>query len=326
MIAAGAENAGGVNRGWVRAFDPDGNVVWTQTHAGPSGALVYSDVAIDSSDRPVVTGNIAAGGGETNAVTRKYDFDGVAVWTDVFQVGDASNQFGQGVAIDSNDFILLTATDNSDISVRRLNEDADPMWEDTVSGNGSDAASKVAVDGEGSVIAIGRLSQPDGTRIWVRKYSSEGSPQWTRLLDDEISGSGNARDVAVDGDGNVVLCAFLGFEFSPPTIVRKYDDAGTEQWTDGGSVDGLDFTDVVSVATDGEGNVVITGLGGDGANEIAIGKYSGTGLGLWAKTVAGTGSFDVGRSIAVDTHDNVLVAATIMNGSDTNGWVAKLAP
>jgi hypothetical protein len=83
------------------------------------------------------------------------------------------------------------------------------------------------------------------------------------------------------------------------------------------------------IATDSNGNVLVTGYQGSysvdygggpqtsrGGNEIFVAKYSSAGSWVWSKTIGGSG-YDQGNGIAADTAGNVFVTGYI--GSSASG-------
>ena len=101
------ESAGGADA-YVRKYDPDGSVVWTRQF-GTSSDDTAGAVAVDGSGNVLVSGDTqgsleGANAGLTDAFVRKYDADGIVVWTR--QVGENSNDVGPGVAADAAGNVL----------------------------------------------------------------------------------------------------------------------------------------------------------------------------------------------------------------------------
>src|SRR5688572_22981866 len=69
-----------------------------------------------------------------------------------------------------------------------------------------DRAEKIAVDSSGNVIVAGSSSQFTTEFDWlIIKYSGAGTPLWTNRYNGPANGDDQARAVAVDGSGNVLV-------------------------------------------------------------------------------------------------------------------------
>ncbi|HWB77373.1 MAG TPA: hypothetical protein VG755_20540 [Nannocystaceae bacterium] len=328
VIVAGQENAGSSNaRGWIRVYDPNGNTSWSQVNEGEAGSFAYNDVAVDPSDDIAAAGaGYAAGQGQgLMAQVRKYDaFDGATLWTDTLS-SELLDQSASGVASDDEGYFAEIGWVWPDILVRRLAPDGHEVWRRTISGTagGASVGRKVAIDGSKNIICVGRILQPEGPRIWVRKYDSNGAIAWTRILDDLGSATPNANDVAVDSDGNAIIVASLGV--AGEMLLRKLDADGNDLWSDDILDVGIEMDYVVGVATDAADNIVIAGTGGTDSSDIAALKFDADGGLLWAQLLTNNGMSNNGNAIATDSADNVVVVGSVLDSS-TDIWVAKLAP
>ena len=323
VIVVGTESTAGFARAWIRSLDSDGNTSWTQIYSSAAGNFAYYDVAVDPDDDILAGGSGPVTGQGTNALVRKYDSDGGTLVTESY-LDDVLNQTLGGVAADGDGYFAEIGTDDNDIFLRRLDTNGNEMWTRIVNGVGTDGGIKVAIDGEGNILALGRISQPEGNRVWTRKYDSNGSTLWTRIAAED----GNQvapRDIAVDSAGNVIVTAYFGTGGAYGTFVRKYDGSGDEQWTDDGTGAGIELFDVYAVTTDSADNVIVTGVGGDSNADIPMLKYDADGTVLWGQLLTDDAAYNVGHAVTVDNGDNILVAGFVTNDSG-DIWVAKLAP
>ena len=173
----------------------------------------------------------------------------------------------------------------------------------------------------------------------------------SKLMALNVSASNSTFDygvsTAIDGGGNVYVTG--GFTSSTITFgtttltnaasgyydifIVKYDASGTVLWAKsaGGSLN----DDVSSVATDGSGNVYVTGgflsptinFGGiiltnskSGTSDMFIVKYDANGNVLWAKSAGGSNN-DAGFSIATDGGEYVYVMGIFRSPSITFGTI-----
>jgi uncharacterized delta-60 repeat protein len=205
-------------------------------------------------------------------------------------------------------------------------------------GNGANDASAIAVDANGNVYVTGR-SQPGGLESGMQyatiKYDPEGTELWVARY--STRSGAQAKAIALDADSNVYVTGFDsgGLATLEDYATVKYDTDGNELWV--ARYDGPGrFEDIAwAIAVDGSGNVYVTGHSFEGdllGYSFATIKYDAAGNQLW---VARYGRGRSGaKALAVDKEGNVYVTgqtqgveptdyATIKY--DTNGnqlWIA----
>jgi hypothetical protein len=174
-------------------------------------------------------------------------------------------------------------------------------------------------------------ARPPGpvTQAWVARYNGP-----TNGLDD-------AKAIAVDGSANVYVTGFsLGAGTFNDYATIKYDSAGQEQWVARYNGPGNGEDDGVAIASDGSGNVYVTGqsLGLWTGYDYATVKYDSAGQQQWVARYNGPGNGeDDAVAIAVDSSGNVYVTgqstglgtgfdyATIKyDSAGQEQWVARL--
>jgi hypothetical protein len=211
-------------------------------------------------------------------------------------------------------------------------------WARHGGGSGQDQASDVAVDGEGNAWLYGSFFgdaqfenvtlSSSNFQIFVAKYDVDGD----LLLARQSTGDAGIfkSGVTVDNVGNAFITGdFLGgtLTFDAVTLTSqatdvflvKYDPTGIAQW--GHALGGTAHDFLGDVATDTDGNVIVTGVfqesatfGGDSltsanAEAIFIAKFDTNGTALWARKID-KNDFDVsfGPSVASDAVGNVVIA------------------
>jgi len=182
----------------------------------------------------------------------------------------------------------------------------------------NDYAYGVAVDSSGNVyVAGGTNGGLDGntsagnTDLFVVKYNSSGTKQWTKQLGTWDSDFANG--VATDSSGNVYVTGSTFRNFDGNTsagnadlFVVKYNASGSKQWTRQLGSSSRDYAN--DVVTDSSGNVYVTGTtyGGLDGNtsagnaDLFVVKYNSSGTKQWTKQL-GSSSRDFDIGVATDS-------------------------
>ena len=363
-----AKGAGGTGSEYSRgvATDGSGNVLVTGSFTSPT--ITFGTTTLNNA-------------GSTNIFIVKYDASGTVLWAK--SAGGTDNDFGFGVATDGSGNVLVTGWFRSptitfgtttltnaglgNMFIVKYDASGTVLWAKSAGGTDNDYGRGVATDGSGNVLVTGQFSSPTitfGTTtlttlgnyvMFVAKYDASGTVLWAKGAGGTGDNFGNG--VATDGSGNVLVTG----GFTSPTItfgtttltnagnvdmfVAKYDASGTVLWAKGAGGTGDDFG--YGVATDGSGNVLVTGqfssqiitfgttaLNYAGGSDIFIVKYDASGTVLWAKGAGGTDN-DCGFGVATDGSGNVLVTGqfssptitfgttTLNNAGSTNIFIVK---
>jgi Beta-propeller repeat len=188
-------------------------------------------------------------------------------------------------------------------------------------GNLDDGGHAIAGDNSGNVYVTGG-SHGSGTDLDYAtiKYDSAGQQQWVARYNGPANGWDRAAAIARDSAGNIYVTGQslgLGTNYDYATV--KYDSAGQEQWVTRYNGPGNGEDDAVAIATDGSGNVYVTGVSlglGTGYDYATI-KYDSAGQEQWVARYNGpANSGDYARAIAVDSSGNVYVTGR-SSGSGT---------
>jgi len=216
------------------------------------------------------------------------------------------------------------------------------VWTRTYNGaaNGNDQYLGVAVDSRGYATAAGSQAVAGQGLNWlVRQYDPAGNVVWTQAYNGAANSTDDAGKVVVDASDNVIV---IGREFflagDSRQMLRKYNSAGTVQWTSVWNGPAAGDTYGEGVEVDSSGNIFTVGWDQYGPNSMqwVIQKYSAAGGLLWSRTWRGDSSttpkYDRGYYVAVDpTNGDLLVAGgderrdinqsynAIIQRYDTNG-------
>ena len=210
----------------------------------------------------------------------------------------------------------------------------------------NDYANGVATDSSGNVYVTGGTkggldgnTSAGNTDLFVVKYNSSGTKQWTKQLGS--SGLDSANGIAIDSSGNVYVTGvtFGGLDWNTSAgandlFVVKYNSSGTKEWTEQLGSASSDYAN--GVATDSSGNVYVAGVtyGGldgnsKGNSDLFVVKYNSSGTKEWTKQY-GTDRYDEARGVATDSSGNVYVVGGtkgnlngISNSGRTDAFVIK---
>jgi hypothetical protein len=172
---------------------------------------------------------------------------------------------------------LMSAGFN-DIFVAKYNSAGAHQWSKGLGGTGGDVGYAIGVDGSGNALVTGHfqgtvnfgggdLTSLGQNDVFVAKYNSAGTHQWSQRLGDALGEIG--YDIAVDEWGNALVTGYFqgtvdfggggltsagGFDI----FVAKYNSAGAHRWSQRFGTTTADVGN--SVAVDGSGNVLVTGV------------------------------------------------------------------
>ena len=161
------------------------------------------------------------------------------------------------------------------------------------------------------------------------KYRPDGTAVWTNRYDGPTSGNDPARAIEVDSAGNVFVTGPSGLTFHTSAgadyATVKYRSDGTPGWTN--RYDGLGgvFDAATDIASDGVGNVYVTGnsTGIDTGIDHATIKYRPDGSAAWTNRLSG--SFPNGSDTTVAvlplSSGDVVVVGNIVSSDGSGDWV-----
>jgi hypothetical protein len=262
--------------------------------------------------------------------------------------------------------ITLTnaASGTMDMYIVKYDSSGNVLWAQRAGGSLMDSGQELVTDGSGNVYVVGRFTSssitfgtlpgntitltnpaPGSWVMFMVKYDPNGNVLWASGFDNSVMSGSYGNGLITDGSGNVYLTGNFGpspVTFGTTTLtsaggmdvfIVKYDAAGNVLWATsaGGSLDDLG----VGIATDGGGNVYVTGnfyssfitfgettlINPSSGNEaIFTVKYSNSGTVLWAKGATGN-THSYYKSIAADFSGNVYVTGEFLNPTLTFGTI-----
>ena len=281
-----------------------------------------------------------------NQMASNYSWSFNYGWVGTKQLGTSSCDGAKGVATDSSGNFYVagytyggldgnTNSGESDLFVVKYDASGTKQWTKQLGTSSHDFAFGVATGSSGNVYLAGYTSggldgnSNSGNRdLFVLKYDSSGTKQWTKQLG--TSSSDSASGVATDSSGNVYVAGSTegGLDGNSSAgswdlFVVKYDSDGNKQWTQQLGTSSHDFA--YGFATDSSGNVYVAGMtyGGldgnsnSGEIDLFIVKYNSSGTKQWTKQL-GSSSEDSASGVATDSSGNFYVAGYTYGGLDGN--------
>jgi hypothetical protein len=360
----------------VARFAPDGSVIWA-VGLGAEKDEITGGLAVGADGNPVLAatfysaqltlaGNdLVNDGNSTDAFLVKLGgVTGAPLWAR--RIGQSGSFAPGGVAVapsaDVNqpgDIVLAGTFQGTLVCVgpscvngqiesstpeafiqRIAGDGATLRWTKTVGGPGADGATAVAVAGDGSVIAGGKVAEDAGldmitltppggsdTNAFVAKLSKDGEPLWAHAYGDTKNQT--MLGVAVSSTGDVVAGGlsqgaidFGGGATIPAkpaqAFVVKLSKDGAASWAR--SYPGAGLTYVASVAFDPSGNVLAAGpfdstidFGGKaplvaGQTDAFLVKLDASGAYRWARAFGASDKPDRGAAVAATAEGEVLFA------------------
>jgi hypothetical protein len=275
-----------------------GDALWA-IRGGNASQQYTLGVATDTAGNVIITGyyfgSLDWGGGamvsagSADVFVAKFDPNGTEIWHKSF--GDTSGDFGYDVAVDSGNNIIVTGFFNGGINFGTTQ----------LTSGGTEDAFLVKLNSAGD-------------EVWAKRFG-DGSAQMARAVavgPSDVIAVGGYFFGAMDLGGGTLTGAG-GWD----AFAGMFDASGTHIWSDNWG----DNTNqqLFEVAVDSTGSTIVSGqfvgsidFGGgthtsSGSTDIFIAKFSVTGVYQWSDRF-GNGQPQIGRSVAVDASNNVILA------------------
>jgi len=288
--------------------------LWTNRF---DGAAHFGDfpraIAADGSGNVFVTGfsynNPAS---DCDFATIAYSNSGVPLWTNIDDGPGMLIDQPQAIAVDFGGNILVAGYSyngsNYDYMTIKYSGAGLPLWVNFYDGPGTnfDAATALAVDGNGNAFVTGYSWSGNSYDFATVKYSSAGLALWTNRYNGSANGTDQPSGIALDTAGNVFVSGISpGSGSSSDFATIKYSNSGTPIWTNRYNGPGNSIDEARAITVSGSGNVFVTGpsCGLGGSRDCATIAYSNSGAPLWTNRFNSPGNrddsaFAVGRDAA----------------------------
>jgi len=178
--------------------------------------------------------------------------DNSTTWSGTQQLGTSSSDIGNGVTVDSSDNIYVTGyttggldgntnSGDDDLILVKYNSSGTKQWTKQLGTSSSDIGYGVTVDSSDNIYVTGYTdggldgnTSSGGSDLFLLKYNSSGTKQWTKQLGTSSTDRGN--EVSVDSSNNLYVTGWTSGGLDGNTnsgdsdlFLLKYNSSGTKQ-------------------------------------------------------------------------------------------------
>ena len=324
IIAGTLDNADTQKDLLVVKFDNDLNELWRYVY---DGAGSYDDRArdltVDDQGNVYVTGYSMESTSPwvaPDAITLKLAADGSLIWKAIYDGPDNQHDEGKGIVVDDSANVYVAGYSRNsqsqwDLIVLKYDSDGNLVWSaqyDNAAGN--DFAVQIAKKDNGVVVS--GVSSRNGGDILVVSYDNAGNEEWAQVYDSGNNAQDEPFDMAVDGDGNIIIGATLdgsAFDATRDYGILKFDASGNLLWVNRYDGPANDWDDLNALALDTHNKIYVTGQsnGVDSGPDFASLRYEEDGTGMWEARYSSAGNkSDQAMDVLVDSEGNVFVVGS----------------
>lgn len=242
-------------------------------------------------------------------------------WDEVYYTGQGTN-IGKRVLVGPDTAVYtLGEGGNFCYLAKYRSYDGQPQW--GVQWDSATVAVDLVLHPAGMVVAAWVFhNEPFNTPldIGVSAYDLNGAPLWTFLWNDSLDRDDMVRDLHIDANGDIVLCATTEEVFGNPAVFNnistlKLDANGNLLWrrTWNGTLNNDDEPN--AIWTDAANNVYVAGYAtnaGNNAQDMVLLKYDTNGNFQWSQAVNRNNGFgshvDIASQVMVNAAGNIIMA------------------
>lgn len=296
----------------ITKFDHRGDLLWTDTIAGPAGGHDFAtDLDFDHNGNVIVGGSISAGGAEgNNILVVKYEADGTELWRYSHDYNESSQGAASLVVDASGDIYLTGATMQSsgytDMITLKIDANANLKWEQVHDYNNlHDAGVRVELSSSRVVVTGGGQYNGLTWKIWAMSYApTDGTVTGSTTSSGTDPGVEEVTDLVIDDSNNIYIAgstinAATGYDM----LLIKLDEDLNIEWTK--EWDGAGMTDKASgVRVAPNGDVYLCGTTETATdNDIALLKFNSNGNMVWDEFYDGADGGD-DHAAALEWHND----------------------
>jgi uncharacterized protein (TIGR03437 family) len=200
-------------------YDADGKEQWVARYNGPESSVDLAiAIAVDSLANVYVTGISVGSATSADFATIKYNGDGIEQWVARFNGTGNLEDEAKDLAVDALGNVYVTGVTNDDSSSGESPKQDFATIKYTTSGqqewvaiydgpaSNADKAFALDLDGLGNIYVTGQSVSAGASFDYATvKYNSAGAQQWAVRFASPENKDDGARDIVVDGLGNVYV-------------------------------------------------------------------------------------------------------------------------
>jgi hypothetical protein len=344
----------GSETGFIARFNPAGSLSWAHNTYGDVGDGRVNQLAIDTEDSIVATGQSSSGG----FLLKLDDLVGATTWvkainsgqTDGIAIDAENNIVASGIFQGATDFdpgpseqILAPAGSGPHSGfIWKLDSAGNYLWAQRPEGGIISTAYKVAVDSSKNVYAVGNffgrtdmdpglgtfyLEEPGGGDYTWKLDGTSGEFVWAR----STNADENYAGLVVDGSGDVYLAPTFSdsiyLDPSPQSVLLEShgeSDFALIKLSQGVVIDQVNLDQAFSVGSSAQEVALDMTQDADGNTYVVgtvnddafLAKYTPAGTQAWFQSLSGIADVSAYTTVSVDALGNVF-AGGFARGGDT---------
>ena len=326
VYITGATGVGAQSDILTLKYNSNGDLLWVKHYDGDKHTNdVAWAMALDASGNIYVTGSTNTGTYTSDAITIKYNNDGVQQWVATY-AGANPNGPDVGYAIQvSNGFVYITGAISEGINFAdcltiKYNTAGQLQWVRNWDApyHHDDFAVDLDIDGSGNVYITGLTRESEDNIDYVTvKYDANGNQVWYKAMDS--TADDRAHNIEVDGMNNIVITGDIRPNDKRNFLTVKYNANGDVLWSKKFIPVDSCYASPSKMVLDNANNIYITGLARRdecSRTYYATIKYSSNSATEWTKYYTGAGNRSDAHDIAVDEKGRVYVIGMSLDGPE----------
>jgi hypothetical protein len=292
-------------------YDPDGNLVWSQSYVETDLHEILMGIAVDGQQNVYVETDSTRFG--ANYLTLKYSPAGVLLWAQKYSTNSPQNRSQplgdiRPFAVDAYGNSYVSGQDSSGTVLVKYDTDGNLVWSHTFPDCNSQSycsRTNVILSG-GNVVVTGNAFDSISNsveRLVALKYDTDGNLVWSYV-------SGNQNNIGfssstIDTDGNVYLTGAIGNPSQFSTI--KLSSSGGLVWSRLYGAQNIPYMPN-DVKVDVQGDVYVTGFYSSNGWVATTVRYNSSGNVVWSANYKLKNQQARGLELSLDGLGNAYVA------------------